>query len=281
MSIMVLGATGLLGQRVVKTMAAMGYKIVCTFRNPKHKIKLQIRNVILEHLNAENKVQLTNLLMAYKPTHVVNCLSMNDINSRSFSELLAIYHEFPLNIALLGNKIGAMLINISTDVVFDGKRGFYNEHSMVNPLNDYGKAKLAGELKLENVVNIRCSMFGIDEISNRGLFNWFLNADKPTIFSGYIFSGISTNLLAKCIAEIIKSKANFPNVIHVSSDQIDKSRLLMILNEEAKLKKEYTIKIRENCNYSLDSTLFSSKVKLQLPSIQDQIKELVAETSKI
>lgn len=55
------------------------------------------------------------------------------------------------NLADAANKIGAKLVFVSTDYVFDGQKlGAYLESDTVNPQNEYGKAKLAGE---EAVIN--------------------------------------------------------------------------------------------------------------------------------
>ena len=39
---------------------------------------------------------------------------------------------------------------ISTDYVFDGKKGSYKETDLTNPLNNYGKTKLSGEKIIED-----------------------------------------------------------------------------------------------------------------------------------
>ncbi|WP_298510587.1 dTDP-4-dehydrorhamnose reductase [uncultured Ruminobacter sp.] len=77
-----------------------------------------------------NTAAYTNVEMAEEET-----LSNYDINSR-----------LPLCVALMCCKKRKPLIHISTDFVFDGrKNGAYSEDDVTNPLNAYGKAKLAGE----------------------------------------------------------------------------------------------------------------------------------------
>ena len=176
-----------------------------------------------------------------------------------------------------GLNYGTTFLNISSDAVFDGKLGVYTETSETNPINDYGRSKLLGEISLSNVINIRCSMFGIDSIRNRGLFNWFLSAEKPTIFSGYTFSGLSTNVLANCICKIINSSEKYPNIIHISGEEIDKGDLLKALNEHANLSKRYVLQDQKKFNFSLDGSLLTKISKLHLPSINEQIKELLDE----
>jgi dTDP-4-dehydrorhamnose reductase len=68
------------------------------------------------------------------------------------------------NLALVCKEQGLTLFHISTDYVFDGAEGMYNEESRPNPLGIYGKSKLAGEVSLkatyENHVILRtCWVF--------------------------------------------------------------------------------------------------------------------------
>lgn len=70
------------------------------------------------------------------------------------------------NIAQAAKKVGALLVYVSTDYVFDGTNpGEYKEDDPTNPKNEYGKAKLAGEeivkQTLDNYYIVRTSwVFG-------------------------------------------------------------------------------------------------------------------------
>jgi dTDP-4-dehydrorhamnose reductase len=58
----------------------------------------------------------------------------------------------PRKVASAARKIGAKLIYISTDYVFDGKRGRYSEDDSVSPISYYGKSKLAGEAGVREIL---------------------------------------------------------------------------------------------------------------------------------
>jgi len=82
------------------------------------------------------------------PDWVVNCAAMTNVE-RCESEALA---AFDVNaggarhIALAADAVGARMLHISTDYVFDGeKRSPYLENDFPRPLNIYGSSKLAGE----------------------------------------------------------------------------------------------------------------------------------------
>lgn len=57
----------------------------------------------------------------------------------------------PKSIAEAAQEIGAKLIHVSTDFVFDGERGMYSEDDHVNPINYYGESKLAGERFVQEI----------------------------------------------------------------------------------------------------------------------------------
>ena len=52
------------------------------------------------------------------------------------------------NVALAAEKVGAKMVYISTDAVFDGEKGLYHEYDETGPINVYGFSKLAGEMEV-------------------------------------------------------------------------------------------------------------------------------------
>lgn len=56
------------------------------------------------------------------------------------------------NMAQAAENIGAKIIYVSTDFVFDGDKGYYSEDDEVNPLGIYAKSKYDGEVQLKNTV---------------------------------------------------------------------------------------------------------------------------------
>lgn len=57
----------------------------------------------------------------------------------------------PKGIAEAAQEVGAKLIHVSTDFVFDGEQGMYKEEDRVNPINYYGESKLAGERFVQEI----------------------------------------------------------------------------------------------------------------------------------
>ncbi|MCR4734987.1 MAG: dTDP-4-dehydrorhamnose reductase [Treponema sp.] len=87
---------------------------------------------------------------------IINCAAYTNVDkAEEDTELAAkLNYDGPKNIARLARKIGAKLIHISTDYVFDGKGNTpYTEDMEKNPLGVYGKTKSDGEDSIQKEMN--------------------------------------------------------------------------------------------------------------------------------
>ena len=97
-------------------------------------------------LRAPEKVQ--RLMRELKPQLIINAAAYTAVDAAETGEAdaLAINAEAPKVLALEAKRLGALLVHFSTDYVFDGsKKTPYVESDSPNPLNAYGRTKLAGE----------------------------------------------------------------------------------------------------------------------------------------
>jgi dTDP-4-dehydrorhamnose reductase len=87
--------------------------------------------------------------------------------------------EFPRKLADYVARGGARLVHISTDAVFDGRRGGYQEEDLPNPLSIYAKSKLQGERGVmeanPEAIVTRVNLFGWSLSGRRSLAEWFIN----------------------------------------------------------------------------------------------------------
>jgi dTDP-4-dehydrorhamnose reductase len=97
---------------------------------------------------------VTNLFSFVKPSIVINCAAYNDVDAAEYNKEVAfnVNAEAVKYLAYSAYKNHAFLIHFSSDYVFDGKKtnGMYSEIDETNPINTYGKSKLAGEHLLQN-----------------------------------------------------------------------------------------------------------------------------------
>src|SRR5215210_4816767 len=87
------------------------------------------------------------------PDVVINCAAWTDVDGceRNSDRAFAANAAGPGNLALASREVGAQLITISTDYVFDGtKDGFYTQRDHPSPASTYGRAKLDGERRAQS-----------------------------------------------------------------------------------------------------------------------------------
>lgn len=84
-------------------------------------------------------------------THIINCAAYSLVDGAEKEQEKAIQENVigPYHLALIAKKIGAKLLHISSDYIFDGQFGSpLKETAAPSPLNHYGQTKLDGELKV-------------------------------------------------------------------------------------------------------------------------------------
>jgi dTDP-4-dehydrorhamnose reductase len=104
----------------------------------------------LTHADIEisDSSSVSRVLEDIRPEVVVNTAAMHHVESceREPERAFAVNAIGPRNLALAARDLGAVLLHVSTDYVFDGAKGSpYLEEDNPRPLNAYGISKLAGE----------------------------------------------------------------------------------------------------------------------------------------
>ena len=104
-------------------------------------------------LDITNKEQLLKEIKKLQPNYIVNTAAMTQVdaceNNKSACDTLNV--DVVKWLAEICKKINAHLIHISTDFIFDGKKGWYTETDEPNPLSYYGLSKLKSEQVLEKL----------------------------------------------------------------------------------------------------------------------------------
>ena len=136
--IAVLGSNGQLGCDVVEAFAAIGEVFPLTHQD----IELSTLDSVADCLRALNPDVVVNTAAMH---HVENC-------ERDPQQAFAINALGARNLATVADGLGALLVHVSTDYVFDGrKQSSYIEEDLPLPLSVYGNSKLAGEYFVRTV----------------------------------------------------------------------------------------------------------------------------------
>ena len=134
--ILITGASGQLG-KALKTLFTPKYDIIPTSKNYDNYQKNYF-------LDITNPILIRDIVSATSPDIIINLAALTNVDLCEERPDLA----FSVNFAGLQNIVeifNGPIIQLSTDYVFDGKAGQYNENSSVNPINVYGRTKLEAE----------------------------------------------------------------------------------------------------------------------------------------
>ncbi len=116
-----------------------------------------------QELDITDKIKINNVFAQYKPDVLINCAAYNNVEAAETDNTKAflINRDAVVNLVEVSSQYNAVLVHFGSDYVFDGKKGaVYTETDSVNPLNEYGKSKLAGEqaaLKYDKALVCRLS----------------------------------------------------------------------------------------------------------------------------
>jgi len=264
MKVLVLGVTGMLGSTIFKEL----YKdkeldVWGTLRSKSglHYFASDTRANLLCNVDVLDNDSLISLIAKIRPEVVINCVGLIKQLADASEPLsvLPINSMLPHRLSKLCALSNSRLIHISTDCVFNGKKGSYLEEDISDADDLYGRSKYIGEVVNQpHVVTLRTSIIGHELNSKTSLVEWFLSQDASV--KGYnkaIFSGLPTVELAGVIKDYILPMPNLSGLYHVSVDAIDKFSLLSLIADIYGKK----IEIEENDRVQIDRSLDSSKFR--------------------
>jgi dTDP-4-dehydrorhamnose reductase len=178
------------------------------------------------NLDITNIDSIENCVSKINPDVIINCVADTRLDYlESHSDLAnSVNAEGAKNVALIAKQFQSKLIHVSTDSVFDGKKGNYSEDDVPNPINVYANSKFLGEKNIQKIFNdyviVRTNFYGFNSDGNF-LFNWILNNLKNNVsftgFSDIIFSPLEITNLSKLIIEL--SNTNYHGILNLSSDE--------------------------------------------------------------
>jgi dTDP-4-dehydrorhamnose reductase len=144
--ILVCGANGLLGQRLSLMLSAQSeYEVLNT--SVERSFVFDSRLFDYNQLDITNRSDVKSLASSFQPNVILNAAAITNVDwcEQHHEETWKVNVTAVENLADAARKVGAKLVHVSTDYVFDGKHGPYDEEAKPNPIGYYGKSKLASE----------------------------------------------------------------------------------------------------------------------------------------
>jgi len=182
--------------------------------------------------NAMDKQFIMSMLKDGDYDVVINCIGiLNQACDREPSRAVYLNSYLPHLIADTIRDTKTKLIHMSTDCVFSGKSGTYNENSFRDGETLYDRTKALGEVEDDKNLTFRSSIIGPDMKENGiGLFNWFMKqSGSINGYSKAIWTGVTTLALAKAMERAaVEDLTGLYNL--VNNESISKLDLLGLFN---------------------------------------------------
>jgi len=195
--ILIIGASGLLGSKLYEKLS-QHYKVTGAYSTNKQEG--------LHFYDMTNKD--STIFQETKPDIVIHTAGITNVDSCETDKELAykVNVEGTENI-IQGCKLNnSKLIYISTDFVFDGKKGNYKEEDTPNPLSYYGKTKLEAENLVKNsglgyIIGRVAVLYGAKQ--NNKLVSWCIEQLKKKEYTTLVADHMRTPTLVDDIAEAL------------------------------------------------------------------------------
>jgi len=283
--ILILGANGMIGHKVYQVLSKYHTDVWAHQRkliNSNDKIFFKNKSKVVQGLDLSNFNKLEECLNSLMPDIIINAAGITirrGVNESLFKSII-LNSALPHFLNTWVEKNNRRLIHFSTDCVFSGNEGSYEENTDLDAQDVYGKTKGLGEVISKHTITLRGSMIG-RELNNRTeLLEWFLSKKNVEVkgYSNVIYSGITTLQMAHFVNKIILNFPNLAGLFNVASKPITKFDLLILLNKHfdnnSKIIKDETYISKKN----LVANKFYNTTNFRIPDWEDMIIELKNDT---
>lgn len=279
-SILVLGAAGMLGHMLVRTLSDSHCVIGTTsnaFGHSGKLIEILPKDRCVDLLDVRDFVTVEHTIRDWQPDVVVNCVGLikHKMNDDRVLDAVLINGAFPHQLARLCDKLKTRLIHFSTDCVFNGAPGVKRLTDIPNATDMYGTTKRLGEVGYGTSLTLRTSFVGRQIVGAEELVEWVISQRSGQIvaFKNAIYSGLTTRALSEVVRQIIEQHSTLIGLYQVASAPISKFDLISHLNDKLQLDITITPDTEFKCDRTLDGSEFGRVTGIQVPSWDDMLSE--------
>lgn len=280
---LITGVSGLLGNNL-----AHHFKKTHTVLGLFHAHPVTIEGVRTEKADISSKKTLQAVFEKFSPDVVIHCASLTDVDfceeNRDWTKKINV-HGSRFVVQALENT-DARLVYISSDSVYNGKKGDFQEKDAIDPQNYYGLTKFEGEqevLKRPGSLALRTNIFGWNIQPKSSIAEWIVGRlleNKPLNgFRDARFSSIYTLELARVIESALGHGLS-GTYNCASRTSLSKYQFAVDLAKRFGLNgalvhpisiDDFGFKAKRGKNFSLSVDKLSHDLGSSLPTIQDSI----------
>jgi len=255
---LVCGSNGLLGQRLALMLGGQTeYEVLNTSHH---------RSFVFDHhlfdytqLDLTRASDVKSLVSSFQPDVIINAAGATNVDwcEEHREEAWAINVTGVEHLVEASRKVGATLIHVSTDYIFDGKTGNYREDDRPNPQNYYGKTKLAGE----NAIRIA----GIDYAIVRTVVLYGTGYRVKRNFALWVLDNLKSGTSIRCVDDQISCPTYVSDLAFgiLKIAELEKTGIFHITGSEAVSRYEFAVRIARA--FGLDTGLIRRIKTSDLP----------------
>jgi len=175
--IVVTGASGLLGASVVMLARDLGREVagIC------HRHLLRVPGTRACQIDLTDRQAMRSVLVPLRPKSIIHCAAVTEVDWCELhpKDTEEVNVQASSALAELAQELNAQFLYVSTDSVFDGKRGNYSEDDQPAPLSVYAKSKWRGEQEAlcrhSSPLIVRVNIYGWNAQPKQSLAEWILD----------------------------------------------------------------------------------------------------------
>ena len=225
--VLLTGAGGLLGQKLVKVLADRGHEVVAVYRIHEPPAAQGVKPV---KLDVTDWVRLEDLVLKTRPDTIIHAAAYTDVDGCEKDKEWAwrVNVTATRSIVRAARVVNAHLVYVSTDYVFDGEKGIYRETDTPSPVNYYGLTKLVAEelvrsSELLYTIVRPSAIYGIGG-SKKSFAEYvaekLAQGEQVKALTDQYVSPTHNELLAEALAEIIELKPL--GTLHVAGPRMNR-----------------------------------------------------------
>jgi dTDP-4-dehydrorhamnose reductase len=148
-SVLIIGANGLIGQHMARTLAPTCKVYACGSESAFADSEITIEGY--RNLDITRRKEVKRIFASFHPDIIINAASLRNINLCEIEKTLCwdVNVRGVENIVEVSQEFNPLFIQISSVHVFNGKSGMYKESDIPEPVNYFGKSALSAEKRIQ------------------------------------------------------------------------------------------------------------------------------------
>ncbi|WP_343854243.1 NAD(P)-dependent oxidoreductase [Algoriphagus jejuensis] len=226
--ILITGANGLLGQKLVEQLVESGeFVVIATGKGPN---RLSTEGFLYQSLDITNREEVDQVIGEIAPDTIIHGAAMTNVDQCELNQEACVEVNVKATEYLVraAEKVKAHFVFVSTDFIFSGNDGPYDEEATPDPVNFYGETKLTGEELVKNAqttwaIARTVLVFGIaNDLSKTNIILWV----KSSLEAGKVINVVDDQVRTPTLAEdlalgcILIAKQKAEGIFNISGSDL-------------------------------------------------------------